>query len=34
VLNTISVAGLLALNHKDSEDDSISRNNVELKDFS
>jgi hypothetical protein len=34
VLNTISVAGLLALDHEDSGDDSISRGNVELKDFS
>jgi hypothetical protein len=33
-LNTISVAGLLTLDHKDSGDDSISRSNVELKDFS
>jgi hypothetical protein len=33
-LNTISVAGLLALDRKDSGDDSISRSNVELKDFS
>jgi hypothetical protein len=33
-LNTISVAGLLVLNHEDSGDDSISRDNVELKDFS
>jgi hypothetical protein len=33
-LNTISVAGLLALDHEDSGDDSISRGNVELKDFS
>jgi hypothetical protein len=33
-LNTISVTGLLALDHKDSGDDSISRSNVELKDFS
>jgi hypothetical protein len=33
-LNTISVARLLALDHKDSEDNSISRSNVELKDFS
>jgi hypothetical protein len=33
-LNTISVVGLLALDHKDSGDDSISRNNVELKNFS
>jgi hypothetical protein len=32
-LNTINVAGLLALDHKDSGDDSISRSNVELKDF-
>jgi hypothetical protein len=28
------VAGLLVLNHEDSGDDSISRDNVELKDFS
>jgi hypothetical protein len=28
------VARLLALDHKDSGDDSISRSNVELKDFS
>jgi hypothetical protein len=34
VLNTISVARLLALDHEDSGDDSISRGNVELKDFS
>jgi hypothetical protein len=34
VLNTISMADLLVLNHKDSGDDSISRSNVELKDFS
>jgi hypothetical protein len=33
-LNTISMAGLLALDHEDSGDDSISRDNVELKDFS
>jgi hypothetical protein len=33
-LVTISVAGLLTLDHKDSGDDSISRSNVELKDFS
>jgi hypothetical protein len=33
-LNTISVVGLLTLDHKDSGDGSISRNNVELKDFS
>jgi hypothetical protein len=33
-LNTISMAGLLALDHKDSGDDSISCSNVELKDFS
>jgi hypothetical protein len=33
-LNTISVAGLLMLDHKDSGDDSISCSNVELKDFS
>jgi hypothetical protein len=33
-LNTISVVGLLALDHEDSGDDSISRVNVELKDFS
>jgi hypothetical protein len=33
-LNTISVAGLLAFDHKDSGDDSISRSNIELKDFS
>jgi hypothetical protein len=33
-LNTISVAGLLTLDHKDSGDDSISCSNVELKDFS
>jgi hypothetical protein len=34
VLNTISMVGLLALDHEDSRDDSISRDNVELKDFS
>jgi hypothetical protein len=28
------VAGLLTLDHKDSGDDSISRSNVELRDFS
>jgi hypothetical protein len=33
-LSTISVVGLLALDHEDSGDDSISRGNVELKDFS
>jgi hypothetical protein len=33
-LNTISVASLLALDHKDSGDDSISHSNVDLKDFS
>jgi hypothetical protein len=33
-LDTISVARLLALDHEDSRDDSISRDNVELKDFS
>jgi hypothetical protein len=33
-LNTISVAGLLALDREDSGDDSISRGNVKLKDFS
>jgi hypothetical protein len=33
-LNAISLDGLLALDHKDSGDDSISRSNVELKDFS
>jgi hypothetical protein len=33
-LNTIIVTGLLALDHEDSGDDSISRGNVELKDFS
>jgi hypothetical protein len=33
-LNTISVAGLLVLDHEDSGDDSISRGNVKLKDFS
>jgi hypothetical protein len=33
-LNTISVVGLLTLDHEDSGDDSISRGNVELKDFS
>jgi hypothetical protein len=33
-LNTISVARLLVLDHKDSGDDSISCSNVELKDFS
>jgi hypothetical protein len=32
--NTISMAGLLALDHKDSGDDSISHSNVKLKDFS
>jgi ABC-type transporter MlaC component len=34
VLNTISVAGLLVLDHQDSGNDSISRGNVKLKDFS
>jgi hypothetical protein len=34
VLNTISMFGLLALDHEDSGDDSISRGNVNLKDFS
>jgi hypothetical protein len=33
-LNTISVVGLLALDHEDSRDNLISRGNVELKDFS
>jgi hypothetical protein len=33
-LNTISVAELPVLDHKDSGDDSINRSNVELKDFS
>jgi hypothetical protein len=33
-LNTISVAGLLTLDHEDSGDDSIGCGNVELKDFS
>jgi hypothetical protein len=33
-LNTISVAGLLVLDHQDSGNDSISRDNVKLKDFS
>jgi hypothetical protein len=33
-LNTISVARLLALDHQDSGDDSISHVNVKLKDFS
>jgi hypothetical protein len=33
-LNTISVVGLLALDHEDSGDDSIGHDNVELKDFS
>jgi hypothetical protein len=33
-LNTISVARLLALDHQYRGDDSISRSNVELKDFS
>jgi hypothetical protein len=33
-LNTISMAGLLALDHEDSGDNSINRGNVELKDFS
>jgi hypothetical protein len=33
-LNTISVVGLLVFDHEDSGDDSISRGNVELKDFS
>jgi hypothetical protein len=33
-LNTISVAGLLALDHGGSGDNSISHGNVELKDFS
>jgi hypothetical protein len=33
-LNTISVAGLLMLDHEDSGDDLISHDNVELKDFS
>jgi hypothetical protein len=33
-LNTISVAGLLVLDHQDSGDDSISHSNVELKDLS
>jgi hypothetical protein len=33
-LNTISVVGLLALDHEDSGDDSISHGNVEFKDFS
>jgi hypothetical protein len=33
-LYTISMVGLLALDHEDSGDDSISRGNVELKDFS
>jgi hypothetical protein len=33
-LNTISMVGLFALDHEDSGDDSISRGNVELKDFS
>jgi hypothetical protein len=33
-LNTISMAGLFALDHEDSGDDSISHGNVELKDFS
>jgi hypothetical protein len=28
------VVGLLTLDHKDSGDDSISRSNVDLKDFS
>jgi hypothetical protein len=34
VLNTISMVGLLALDHEDSGDDSISHSNVELKNFS
>jgi hypothetical protein len=33
-LNTISVAWLLALDHEDSGDNSISHSNIELKDFS
>jgi hypothetical protein len=33
-LNTISVVGLLVLDHQDSGNDSISRGNVKLKDFS
>jgi hypothetical protein len=33
-LNTISVVGLLVLDHQDSGDDSISRSNIELKDES
>jgi hypothetical protein len=33
-LHIISVAGLLALDHKDSGNDSISRDNVKFKDFS
>jgi hypothetical protein len=33
-LNTISVVGLLTLDHQDSGDDSISHGNVKLKDFS